>query len=45
VKSRYPDLNLNEDNVITTVNQEKAFSERLLKAGDIISFLPFISGG
>jgi len=45
VKSRYPELDLDEDSVVTTVNQEKAYPERLLRAGDIISFLPFISGG
>ena len=45
VKSSYPELDLNEDNVVTTVNQEKAYPERLLKPGDTISFLPFISGG
>ena len=45
VKSRYPELDLNEDNVVTAVNQEKAHPEKLLKAGDTISFLPFISGG
>ena len=45
VKSRYPELDLDEDKVVTTVNQEKAYPERLLKPGDIISFLPFISGG
>ncbi|MFC2070882.1 MoaD/ThiS family protein [Chloroflexota bacterium] len=45
VKNRYPGLDLDKGAVITTVNQEKASADRVLKAGDIISFLPYISGG
>jgi molybdopterin converting factor small subunit len=45
VRQKYPELNLDEGMVITTVNQEIAYLNRILKANDIISFLPFISGG
>jgi molybdopterin converting factor small subunit len=45
VRSKYPDLHLDERMVIITVNQETASPDRVLTANDIISFLPFISGG
>jgi molybdopterin converting factor small subunit len=45
IRQKYPRLRLDEGTVIVTVNQEIASRDRLLKAGDTISFLPFISGG
>lgn len=45
VRKKYPELHLDERMVIITVNQEIASSDRVLTANDIISFLPFISGG
>jgi molybdopterin converting factor small subunit len=45
VRQKYPELNLDEGMVIITVNHEIAYLNRILKANDIISFLPFISGG
>jgi len=45
VRSRYPDLHLDEGMVIITVNHQLASLDRILKANDTISFLPFISGG
>ena len=45
VKDRYPELHLDGTEVLITVNQEMASPERLLKADDVVSFLPFIHGG
>lgn len=45
VRERYPELHLEESAVLITVNQEVASPERILKANDTVSFLPFISGG
>ncbi len=45
VRGRYPQLHLEESMVLVTVNQEVASPDRVLKANDTISFLPFISGG
>jgi molybdopterin synthase sulfur carrier subunit len=45
VRSNYPQLHLDEGIVLVTVNQKIAPRDQVLKAGDIISFLPFISGG
>ncbi len=45
VKNLYPDLNLDEEMLFVTVNQEKASLDRLLMADDTVSFLPHISGG
>jgi len=45
VKNLYPALNLDEDVMLVTVNQEKASLDRLLGADDSVSFLPHISGG
>ena len=45
VKKLYPELNLDENLVFITVNQEKASLDSLLRADDSISFLPHISGG
>jgi len=45
VRQQYPELHLDERMVLITVNQEIASLDRILKANDIVSFLPFISGG
>ena len=45
VRQQYPDLHLDEGMVFITVNHEKASPERVLKANDTVSFVPFISGG
>jgi molybdopterin converting factor small subunit len=45
VRSNYPQLHLDEGMVLVTVNQDIAPRDRVLKPDDIISFLPFISGG
>ena len=45
VRGKYPRLELDEGMVLVTVNQEIAPRDQVLKADDIISFLPFISGG
>ena len=45
VKNLYPNLNLDEEMLFVTVNQEKASLDRLLRADDTVSFLPHISGG
>ena len=45
VRHQYPRLHLDEGMVIITVNHEIASLDRILKANDTISFLPFISGG
>jgi molybdopterin converting factor small subunit len=45
VQRKYPQLKLAEWMVLVVVNQHIASREQLLKADDIISFLPFLSGG
>ena len=45
VRNKYPQLQLDEGMVLVTVNQEIAPRDQVLKPDDIISFLPFISGG
>jgi len=45
VRHRFPDLNLDEEMIFITVNQEKSAIDRILNANDIVSFLPYISGG
>ncbi|MFC1901082.1 MoaD/ThiS family protein [Chloroflexota bacterium] len=45
VKDRYPELDLDESNILITVNQEKAASDTILQGGDVISFVPHIGGG
>lgn len=45
VRKRYPALHLDEGMVLITVNQQIATGDRILKANDTVSFLPFISGG
>ena len=45
VREKYPRLELDDGMVLVTVNQEIAPRDQVLKADDVISFLPFISGG
>ncbi len=45
IKHQYPELRLDEGMILITVNQKMASLDRLLRANDIVSFLPFISGG
>lgn len=45
VRRQYPDLRLDEEKLLITVNQEIASLDRMLVANDTVSFLPFISGG
>jgi molybdopterin converting factor small subunit len=45
VRQKYPDLHLDEGMVMITVNYQIASLDKILKANDTVSFLPFISGG
>ena len=45
VRQQYPDLPLDEERILITVNQKIASLDSVLSANDTISFLPFISGG
>jgi len=45
VRHRYPELPLDQETVLTTVNQEQASLDTMLKPNDIVSFLPSIGGG
>jgi molybdopterin converting factor small subunit len=45
VRQQYPELPLDKERVLITVNQKIASLDRVLRANDTISFLPFISGG
>jgi len=45
VRNKYPQLKLDKDTALVVVNQQLASRDQVLKADDIISFLPFISGG
>ena len=45
VRHQYPSLHLEEGTILITVNQEMASLDRVLRANDTVSFLPFISGG
>ena len=45
VRRRYPELHLDEGMSLITVNHEIASLNRVLKANDTVSFLPFIGGG
>jgi molybdopterin converting factor small subunit len=45
VRQRYPELHLDEGTVLITVNHEIASRDRVLKASDTVSFLPYIGGG
>lgn len=45
VRDRYPELPLDQEMVLITVNHEQASLNTLLKANDTVSFLPSIGGG
>jgi molybdopterin converting factor small subunit len=45
VRQRYPELPLDQETVLITVNQEQASLDTMLKPNDIVSFLPSIGGG
>ena len=45
VRNQYPNLPLDHNRVFITVNQEMASPDRVLRANDTVSFLPFIGGG
>jgi molybdopterin converting factor small subunit len=45
VRSQFPDLTLEEETLLATVNQEAVPIDQPLKAGDSICFLPGIGGG
>ncbi len=45
VRHQYPALHLDEGMLLITVNQEIASLNRILRANDNISFLPYIGGG
>jgi molybdopterin converting factor small subunit len=45
VQRKYPELKLAEWMVIVVVNQHIASLDQVLNADDVISFLPFLSGG
>jgi molybdopterin converting factor small subunit len=44
-KCQFPDLLLEEETLLTTVNQNVAPPDQLLKADDTVCFLPGIGGG
>jgi len=45
VRHHFPALPLDERMMLVTVNREMVTLDRILRANDIVSFLPFISGG
>ncbi len=45
VRQQYPDLPLDEEMVLATVNLQVASLDRILKGNDTVSFLPIIGGG
>jgi molybdopterin converting factor small subunit len=45
IRHQYPDLSLDDEMVLITVNQEIASPDRILKANDTVLFLPLIGGG
>jgi molybdopterin converting factor small subunit len=45
VRHRYPELPLDQETVLITVNQEQASLDTMLKPNDTVSFLPSIGGG
>ncbi len=44
-RNRYPDLPLDDDILLITVNDEVASRDKVLKANDTVCFLPGIGGG
>jgi molybdopterin converting factor small subunit len=45
VRRRYPALHLDRGMVLATVNKEITSIDRILKADDTVSFVPYIGGG
>jgi len=45
IKKQFPDLLLNEEAVLVTVNNRVSSTKHLLEADDQISFVPHIGGG
>lgn len=45
IRHRYPELYLDDEMTLITVNQEMASPDRILKANDTVLFLPIIGGG
>lgn len=45
IKACYPDLPINEDDFLVTVNDNVSTINHLLKPNDKIAFLPHIGGG
>ena len=45
IQERYPDLTLNEEMVLVTVNQHISSFDQTLQANDEVSFIPHIGGG
>ena len=45
VRKRYPQLPLNDDAILLTVNDRVATGEQILEPEDTICFLPHIGGG
>jgi len=45
IRQQYPELYLDEEMIIITVNQEIASPDRILKSNDKVLFLPLIGGG
>jgi molybdopterin converting factor small subunit len=45
VRQRYPELPLDQETLLITVNHEQASPDTMLKPNDTVSFLPAIGGG
>jgi molybdopterin converting factor small subunit len=45
VRLLYPDLPLDKDMILITVNREVTSLDRVLKANDAVSFVPPLAGG
>ena len=45
VRCQFPNLNLDVETTLVTVNHNKASLNRILRANDVVAFLPFIGGG
>ena len=45
VRQQYPELPLDQETLLITVNHEQASPDTVLKPNDTVSFLPAIGGG
>jgi molybdopterin converting factor small subunit len=45
VRQQYPELPLDPETLLITVNHEQASPDTMLKSNDTVSFLPSIGGG